>query len=227
MVVFNVVVNGDAKYFYFEIGFCAGVPGKGVNAWLQVVHSMMEAPAPAPAQPTVAGSSDFWRRSEGCRRRKAASPNIFQGVNLRQLQRLFQRSGDQRAEQRAELVWEHGDESQLTQTLIGLRRGRSRRHRTGRGALGPVWLKAFGKMRINEDDAEVNEDDDDGNDYDSEADSRSTDTTIDAQCDALTDREADSEQDSSQQTSSPRSRRSTGKQETERDPERYLHRILH
>ncbi|KAK6487443.1 arginine vasopressin-induced protein 1-like [Huso huso] len=211
-------VNGDANLFYFEIGFCAGVPGKGVNARLQVVHSTME--APAPAQPTVEGPSDFWRRSGGCRRRKAASPNIFQGVNLRQLQCLFRRSGDQRAEQRAELVWEHGDDSELAQALIGLRRGRSRRHRTGRGALGPVWLKTFGKMRINEGDTEVDDD------YDSEADSSSTDTTIDAQCDALTDREADSEQDSNQQASSPR-RRSTGKQETERDPERYLHRILH
>ncbi|XP_041125068.1 arginine vasopressin-induced protein 1-like isoform X2 [Polyodon spathula] len=196
------------------------VPGKGMNTWLQVVQSTME--APAPAQPTVGGSSEFWRRSGECRRRKAASPSIFQGVNLLQLQRLFQRSGDQRAEQRAELVWEHSDENKLTQALMGLRRGRSRRHRTGRGALKPVWLQAFGKMRINECDIEVNEDDD--NDHDSEVDSSSADTTINAQCDALTDREAYSEQDSSQQASSPRS---SGKQKTERYPEQYLHRILH
>ncbi|MBN3271986.1 MPI1A phosphatase, partial [Polyodon spathula] len=104
--------------------------------------------AAAPAQSTVADSSEFWRRSGECRRRKAASPNIFQGVNMQQLQRLFRRSGDQRAEQRAELVWEHGNESELAQALIGLRQGRSRRHRTGRGAVGPVWLKTFGKMRL-------------------------------------------------------------------------------
>ncbi|XP_041117535.1 arginine vasopressin-induced protein 1-like isoform X2 [Polyodon spathula] len=190
-----------------------------MNAWLQVVYSTME--AAAPAQSTVADSSEFWRRSGECRRRKAASPNIFQGVNMQQLQRLFRRSGDQRAEQRAELVWEHGNESELAQALIGLRQGRSRRHRTGRGAVGPVWLKTFGKMRIKEGDTEVDDDD-------SEADSSSTDTTVAAQCDALTDRKAYSEQDSSQQASSPQSsRKSTGKQETQRDPERYLHHILH
>uniref|UniRef100_A0A665VQD8 Arginine vasopressin-induced protein 1 n=1 Tax=Echeneis naucrates TaxID=173247 RepID=A0A665VQD8_ECHNA len=64
-----------------------------------------------------------------CRRnRKAGSGNIFSDVNLWQLQRLFRAAGDQDAEQRAQLVWGHGDEAELAQALIGLR---SRSHRRG------------------------------------------------------------------------------------------------
>uniref|UniRef100_A0A8D0KNL6 Arginine vasopressin-induced protein 1 n=1 Tax=Salvator merianae TaxID=96440 RepID=A0A8D0KNL6_SALMN len=38
--------------------------------------------------------------------RKAASANIFQGIGLLQLRRLFHNSGDAQADERAQLVWE-------------------------------------------------------------------------------------------------------------------------
>uniref|UniRef100_A0A8D0A5D9 Arginine vasopressin-induced protein 1 n=1 Tax=Sander lucioperca TaxID=283035 RepID=A0A8D0A5D9_SANLU len=78
---------------------------------------------PGPASPpssAVAGPSSLWRLAER-RSRKAGSANIFSNVNLWQLQRLFRAAGDQDAEQRAQLVWGHGDEAELAQALIGLR----------------------------------------------------------------------------------------------------------
>ncbi|XP_030627626.1 uncharacterized protein LOC115809906 [Chanos chanos] len=100
----------------------------------------------------VAGPSTLWRLSER-RSRKAGSANIFCGVNLRQLQRLFQAAGDQDAEQRAQLVWDHANEAGLAQALISLR-ARNRRSRkrmeSSRDALGPRWLRAFGHLRISE-----------------------------------------------------------------------------
>uniref|UniRef100_A0A3P8Z3R4 Arginine vasopressin-induced protein 1 n=1 Tax=Esox lucius TaxID=8010 RepID=A0A3P8Z3R4_ESOLU len=106
-----------------------------------------EAASPSPS-PTVAGPSTLWRLAER-RSRKAGSGNIFGGVNLRQLQRLFTAAGDQDAEQRAQLVWGHEDEAELAQALIGLRaRGRRRGIRAeGRETLGPRWLQAFNHLR--------------------------------------------------------------------------------
>ena len=89
--------------------------------------------------------------------RKTGTHDIFQGVNLRQLRRLFQVAGDQDAEQRARMVWRggrktaQGDKEEeeeeevraeveigLAQALVGLRvRSRTRsgmradRHRDG------------------------------------------------------------------------------------------------
>uniref|UniRef100_A0A8C4Z443 Arginine vasopressin-induced protein 1 n=1 Tax=Gadus morhua TaxID=8049 RepID=A0A8C4Z443_GADMO len=71
-------------------------------------------------------SAPLWRLEER-RARKPASANIFGGVALWQLQKLFQAAGDQDAEQRAQLVWGQGGEAELAQALIGLRaRGRRR-----------------------------------------------------------------------------------------------------
>uniref|UniRef100_A0A3B4YAP4 Arginine vasopressin-induced protein 1 n=1 Tax=Seriola lalandi dorsalis TaxID=1841481 RepID=A0A3B4YAP4_SERLL len=81
----------------------------------------------SPPSSMVAGPSSLWRLAER-RSRKAGSGNIFSDVNLWQLQRLFKAAGDQDAEQRAQLVWGHGDEAELAQALIGLR---ARTHRRG------------------------------------------------------------------------------------------------
>lgn len=85
------------------------------------------------------------------------SGNIFRGVDLRQLQRLFRAAGDQDAEQRAQLVWGHRDEAELAQALVGLRaRGRRRGLRVeGRDTLGSCWLRAFNHLRIGESSANV------------------------------------------------------------------------
>lgn len=102
----------------------------------------------APPSSMVAGPSSLWRLAER-RGRKAGSGNIFSNVNLWQVQKLFRAAGDQDAEQRAQLVWGHGDEAELAQALIGLRaRGHKRGLRTnGRGALGSHWLRAFNHLR--------------------------------------------------------------------------------
>ncbi|XP_056147716.1 arginine vasopressin-induced protein 1 [Lampris incognitus] len=112
---------------------------------------LMDAETAAPASSMVAGPSPQWRVAER-RNRKVGSGNIFCGVNLWQLQRLFRAAGDQDAEQRAQLVWGRGDEAELAQALIGLRaRSRRRGLRTeGRDALGSRWLRAFNHLRIGE-----------------------------------------------------------------------------
>ena len=108
--------------------------------------SEMEAEAASPPTPS---SAPLWRLEER-RARKPASANIFGGVALWQLQKLFQAAGDQDAEQRAQLVWGQGGEAELAQALIGLRaRGRRRGLKTHRrdGQMGSRWLRAFHHMR--------------------------------------------------------------------------------
>ncbi|KAJ6669206.1 hypothetical protein lerEdw1_008015 [Lerista edwardsae] len=63
--------------------------------------------------------------------RKKASANIFQGVELLQLHRLFHSSGDAQAEERAQLVWERAGNRCIAQALRQLhRRQRKRRLRS-------------------------------------------------------------------------------------------------
>ncbi|XP_040906581.1 arginine vasopressin-induced protein 1 [Toxotes jaculatrix] len=115
-----------------------------------VFLQMDTGPAPSPSS-VVVGPSSLWRLAER-RSRKAGSGNIFSSVNLWQLQRLFRAAGDQDAEQRAQLVWGHGDEAELAQALIGLRARSHRRglRTNGRDALGSHWLRAFNHLRIGE-----------------------------------------------------------------------------
>ncbi|XP_034989457.2 arginine vasopressin-induced protein 1 [Zootoca vivipara] len=54
--------------------------------------------------------------------RKRASANIFQGVGLFQLRRLFHSSGDAQAEERAQLVWECAGSRCIAHALQQLRR---------------------------------------------------------------------------------------------------------
>uniref|UniRef100_A0A452H423 Arginine vasopressin-induced protein 1 n=1 Tax=Gopherus agassizii TaxID=38772 RepID=A0A452H423_9SAUR len=55
------------------------------------------------------------------RARKRAAANIFQDVGLLQLRSLFRSSGDERAEERAQLVWEYGGNRRTAQALRQLR----------------------------------------------------------------------------------------------------------
>ncbi|XP_070609026.1 arginine vasopressin-induced protein 1 [Erythrolamprus reginae] len=54
--------------------------------------------------------------------RKRASANIFQGVGLLQLRRLFRSSGDIQAEERAQLIWERAESQCITRALQRLHR---------------------------------------------------------------------------------------------------------
>ncbi|XP_053891207.1 arginine vasopressin-induced protein 1 isoform X2 [Malaclemys terrapin pileata] len=58
------------------------------------------------------------------RARKRAAANIFQDVGLPQLRRLFRSRGDERAEERARLVWEHAGDRRTAQALRQLSRRR-------------------------------------------------------------------------------------------------------
>ncbi|KAI4886290.1 hypothetical protein NFI96_016557 [Prochilodus magdalenae] len=138
---------------------------------------------PGPSQPT------FCRPPER-RIRKSGSANIFQGVNLRQLRRLFRVAGEPDAEQRARVVWgdwrageaegedgeeeeeEAEDEERLAQALVGLRvRARNRSgiraepHRSD-ASMAARGVRAFGHTRISERPSgqppEATADDDDG-----------------------------------------------------------------
>ena len=113
------------------------------------------------------GQSLLWRQS-----RKTGCSNIFAGVNLRQLRRLFHVAGDRDAEHRARLVWgrgrggggggeEEAEEAEeeerkeeeeegglLAQALVGMRaRARTRMGRRAEGLREPRWLRAFGQLR--------------------------------------------------------------------------------
>ncbi|KAG9262672.1 arginine vasopressin-induced protein 1 [Astyanax mexicanus] len=124
---------------------------------------------PGPSQPTFCRPAASERRS-----RKSGAANIFQGVNLRQLRRLFRSAGEPDAEQRARMVWgdwtagaaegedggqdeeEGEDEDRLAQALVGLRvRARNRSgiraepHRSD-GVSATRGVRAFGHSRFSE-----------------------------------------------------------------------------
>lgn len=172
---------------------------------------------PGAPQPTFCRTATASER----RTRKSGSANIFQGVNLRQLRRLFHSAGEPDAEQKARQVWRNrrraegdeedgdGDEVEeeeeedegLARALVGLRvRARNRsgiRAETNRGA------RAFGHSRTNErTPSEVTADDD--------VTARGACGGQAKSCDPADDEDV----------WATRSR-------DEKDPDRYLHRIRH
>ncbi|XP_051271182.1 arginine vasopressin-induced protein 1 [Dicentrarchus labrax] len=184
-------------------------------------------PAPAPAS-VVAGPSSLWRLAER-RSRKAGSANIFSNVNLWQLQRLFRAAGDQDAEQRAQLVWGHGDEAELAQALIGLRARTHRRglRTNGREVLGSHWLRAFNHLRIGESSTN-SQGKDPGEESDSEAGAHSSPEPHRQSSVGTSGRgKGATESQGPAGTSERPVRTSSGLRRGENNPERYLHRILH
>ncbi|XP_070834531.1 arginine vasopressin-induced protein 1-like [Chaetodon trifascialis] len=186
-----------------------------------------------PPSSVVAGPSSLWRLAER-RSRKAGSGNIFSDVNLWQLQRLFRAAGDQDAEQRAQLVWGHGDEAELAQALIGLRaRSHRRGLRTkGRDALGSHWLRAFNHLRIGE-SSPGSPGKDPTEESDSEARAHSSPEPHRHTSVGTTGRDTEAtvgltESQGPAMTSERPVRTSSGlRRGGESNPERYLHRILH
>ena len=74
---------------------------------------------------SVVSEPPLWQVSiPQTRGRKQASANIFQDAELVQIQGLFQRSGDQLAEERAQIIWECAGDHRVAEALRRLRRKR-------------------------------------------------------------------------------------------------------
>ncbi|XP_078079202.1 uncharacterized protein avpi1 [Mustelus asterias] len=104
--------------------------------------------APCPVCPAWLGSRSV-RKS-----RKKASANIFQDVELGQMQALFRKSGDENAEERARIIWEkekHGEQD-IALALMELKSRKTQlffqHNKTGAEFLGLMWIKAFNRLRI-------------------------------------------------------------------------------
>lgn len=83
---------------------------------------------------SVVSEPPLWQAPTEVRGRKKASANIFQDAELLQIRGLFQRSGDQLAEERAQVIWECAGDHRVAEALRRLRRKRPPRQR----ALGPA-----------------------------------------------------------------------------------------
>ncbi|XP_056266104.1 uncharacterized protein avpi1 [Pseudoliparis swirei] len=173
---------------------------------------MAEAPASGSSE---AGLPGPWKRFNR-RSRKSGCSNIFTGVNLHQLHRLFKTAGDRDAEHRAKLVWrgmdaetqneeetkeeEGEEEAGLAQALVGLRvRARNKTGIKGEGYKDHRWLRGSGYLRIEE--------------------PLSSSTVED---------ETEEDLPKDRTPFKPSSRRlAVARQEGAKHSERYLHRILH
>lgn len=196
------------------------------------VFLWMDSGPASPSSSMLAGRSTLWRLSER-RSRKAGSANIFSNVNLWQLQRLFRAAGDQDAEQRAQLIWGHGDEAELAKALIGLRaRSHHKGLRTnGRDALGTHWLRAFSHLRIGESSPSI-QGKDPSEESDSEAGAQSSPeprrhTSVGTGRVAGSSVVLNESQDPAMTPEKPVRSNSVLRRGGENKPERYLHRILH
>lgn len=181
------------------------------------------------ATPTVEESSLLWGVSER-RSRKSGYSNIFSGVNIQQLQRLFQTAGDRDAEHRAKLVWRGGEEEDdvqptdgakgtegteeeagLAQALVGLRI--CARTKAGLRAEGPTreqrWYRASPHVQSK--------------------DSVSGYSVLEEDLTTVTHDLAllNGEKFSGNPNKSSSWRLGVARHESVRDSERYLHRILH
>ncbi|XP_075946631.1 uncharacterized protein avpi1 isoform X2 [Anarhichas minor] len=201
-----------------------------ITTWkLCIPRNMAEAPASTSSED---GLPVQWKRSNQ-RSRKSGCSNIFTGVNLHQLHRLFRTAGDRDAEHRAKLVLrgmdaetqrpeeamgeegeDMGEEAGLAQALVGLRvRARNKAGTRAEGYRDHKWLRASGYLRIEEPLPSYTVEDE-------EADVAPTSGEF------LPATEEDIPED--QNPFKPSSRRlCVARQEGARHSERYLHRILH
>ncbi|KAJ8001540.1 hypothetical protein DPEC_G00170550 [Dallia pectoralis] len=180
----------------------------------------------------VDGPSLVWQ-PEKTRCRKSGCSNIFAGVNLRQLKRLFNMAGDRDAEQRAKLVLagerrdgeeekareEEAVEARLVQTLVSFKvKARSRSGIRTEGHREPKWLKAFGHLRIKE---SLNEPED--REQGDPSDFKELDPLPGGSIEAVAQVEPQRPLEKL-----PLGRQgATTRQEASKGAERYLHRILH
>lgn len=104
------------------------------QAWEGPTELLTSLPAPSstPRMGTpasVVSEPPPWRAPPEARGRKQAVANIFQDAELLQIQGLFQRSGDQLAEERAQIVWEYAGDHRVAEALKRLRRKRPPRQK--------------------------------------------------------------------------------------------------
>ncbi|KAM4595114.1 uncharacterized protein avpi1 [Fundulus diaphanus] len=171
-----------------------------------------------------------WKLSSR-RSRKSGYSNIFSGVNLHQLHKLFRTAGDRNAEHRAKLVWQdieanlegaeeeklneeeqREDEVGLAQALVGLRvRARNKAGIRVDGHSEHKWVRTSGYLRVQEPVAVYNVEDNDD------------------QTESLEKLKLPAEEDLTGNPNpfKPSSWRLGIRMEGARDSERYLHRILH
>ncbi|KAK2919262.1 uncharacterized protein avpi1 isoform X2 [Channa argus] len=165
--------------------------------------------------------------------RKSGCSNIFSGVKLHQLHRLFRTAGDRDAEHRAKLVWrgmdadvegaeeekeevggETEDEAGLAQALVGLRvRARSKAGIRVEGQRDHKWHRASEYLRFEEPLT------------DCIVEGKEADLTPGSEKFLLLTQEDIPENQTTFKLSSWRL--GVARQEGGRDSERYLHRILH
>lgn len=203
--------------------------------------------------PVLAGPSQptFSRPSER-RNRKSGTANIFQGVNLRQLRRLFQAAGDPDAEQRARMVWgrrraaggaEDGADAEqdedsgaaevetgLAQALVGLRvRARNRsglRVEQHKDTSGQRWVRAFGHLRINEGSLNPTTEVTPAEDEEANEEEEELSAAGGQSSFESSSHDQGDFQSTEEETQGPGPRWSWNAVQ-EKDPERYLHRIRH
>lgn len=188
---------------------------------------MAEAPESTPTEDTV---PMVWGVSSR-RSRKSGCSNIFTGLNMHQLHRLFRTAGDRDAEHRAKLVWrgmdtdmegpedekemeDREEEAGLAQALVGLRV--RARNKVGLRAEGPrdhKWLRPSSYLRIGEPFSDYSVEDEEVDLTPSPEEFPSP---------------AEEEVQEDRNPFKPSSwRLGVVRQEGARDTERYLHRILH
>lgn len=100
---------------------CPGLEGPAELTFLYALFpqgTRMGTPASVVSEPPP------WQAPAEARSRKQASANIFQDADLLQIQGLFQRSGDQLAEERAQIIWECAGDHRVAEALRRLRRKR-------------------------------------------------------------------------------------------------------
>ncbi|XP_069756416.1 transcriptional and immune response regulator isoform X2 [Narcine bancroftii] len=113
-----------------------------------MLAGMEPSPVPCPVCPAWFGSR--WERKS----RKKARANIFQDVELGQMQALFRKSGDENAEERARIIWEkeRQENQDIAQALMELKCKKTqlffKHNKSGAEFLGLIWVKAFNKLRI-------------------------------------------------------------------------------
>ncbi|XP_069835006.1 arginine vasopressin-induced protein 1 [Dendropsophus ebraccatus] len=119
----------------------------------------MGTPASVISSPAAAG----WQAPEP-RTRKKASANIFKDIDLLQIQTLFRTSGDECADERAQIIYNYAGDRRIAEALINLRRKKrnkgfhtSHPKLSGDG-MGGLSVQNFSKLCINEDEASGEED---------------------------------------------------------------------
>ncbi|XP_068111162.1 arginine vasopressin-induced protein 1 isoform X2 [Hyperolius riggenbachi] len=96
-----------------------------------------------------------WQAPEP-RPRKKASANIFKDIDLLQLQTLFRAGGDDRAEERAQIIYNYAGDRHIAEALLKLRRKKrnksfhSSSRKLGSERIGALSMQNFSKLCISE-----------------------------------------------------------------------------